>query len=326
MGAQTFTVTNVGSTNVILDQIVFNTPAGLRHVANLVNFGGSAEFSGQAFTVINSIIPPNQLKTFTVDHSYTDGSAGTRYGNILVMGSSGRTITIPTCMVVGTSLTPTPAPPAPAPVPEPPPPAPVPEPPPPAPVPEPPAPIPPPPPAPPGVSPFSFCADYIVLETNFTDGSDLDIAVKLVQPHLGAAPNYLGWSFDGTAGSPVFLTWSGDNTGQGKEGILFNVGVFKEAYPSVSEVKFDFRVKWFGGVGSQPVSIAMKLWKGGTPTSGGFTWVNPDATDTYELNSAGKVITTTESMNHTGERLGVLTYNLTNCSGDIDINDTTTPT
>ena len=115
MAAQTFTVTNLGNSSLVLDQFVFNTPAGIRHVANLVNFGGPEFFTSSEFTVTSPTLLSNQSKTFTVDHNYISGPAGTKTGNIEITSTTGKTFTICTNIVVGTgvgisSVTPTPIP------------------------------------------------------------------------------------------------------------------------------------------------------------------------------------------------------------------------
>lgn len=124
MAAQTFTVTNLGNSSLILDQFTFNTPAGIRHVANLVNFGGPEFFTSSEFVVVNPTLLPNQSKTFTVDHNYISGAAGAKTGNIEISSTSGKKFTICTNIVVGTSVglpttttTPSPAPSVPSPTP-----------------------------------------------------------------------------------------------------------------------------------------------------------------------------------------------------------------
>lgn len=102
MAAQTFTISNLGSSNVFLDQILFDTPQGIRHVANLVNFGGTSFFTDQQFVVTTPTLLPNQSKTFTVDHEYISGPVGVRRGNIIITSSSGKSFTICTNIVVST--------------------------------------------------------------------------------------------------------------------------------------------------------------------------------------------------------------------------------
>jgi hypothetical protein len=94
MPSQTFTVTNVGSMTVVLDQFVFETPPGLRHVANLVNFGGPSNVTANTFIVTVPILTPTQSKTFIVDYEFLSGVPGLRHGNIYVSSTTGRVVTI----------------------------------------------------------------------------------------------------------------------------------------------------------------------------------------------------------------------------------------
>ena len=119
MTAKTFRVSNIGTIGVVLDQFIFNTPPGVRHIANLTNFGGPENFVGNNFTVTTPLLVPNQSKTFTVDHEYVSGPRGLRHGNILVVTDTGKISTIGTIIAVnGPEVVPTPTPtPAPVPVP-----------------------------------------------------------------------------------------------------------------------------------------------------------------------------------------------------------------
>lgn len=113
MPAQTFTLTNTGTATSQLDKIVFNTPVGLSHAADLTNFGGPANFTGTSFTVTNPSLSPNQTRTFTLDYLYVSGTAGTRNGSVTVFYIGGQSCAAQTSITVGQAP---PAPPAPAPV------------------------------------------------------------------------------------------------------------------------------------------------------------------------------------------------------------------
>jgi len=102
MAAQLFTVLNNGSTNYNIISIVFNTPAGIQHVADLTNFGGSASFTGATFSGSNAL-NIGQSKTFTVDHEYLSGPEDTRFGTIDILTDAGPTATINTTICVGTA-------------------------------------------------------------------------------------------------------------------------------------------------------------------------------------------------------------------------------
>lgn len=102
MAAQLFTVLNNGSTNYNITSIVFNTPAGIQHTADLTNFGGSSSFTGATFTG-SSALNIGQSKTFTVDHEYVSGPENTRTGTIVINTDGGPIATINTTIAVGTA-------------------------------------------------------------------------------------------------------------------------------------------------------------------------------------------------------------------------------
>jgi hypothetical protein len=167
----------------------------------------------------------------------------------------------------------------------------------------------------------------------FTDGTDLDTRTRIVSPNVGqdTQNEYLGWSCQPqwpTSGTP-YLTWSGDNTGIGFESVLVNLSVFSGSYPSATEILMDMRGFWYGTVGVQPVNVAATLWKGGTPVQSGYIWNNPTATNTYNIDSVGKVVTSVGAptkATSSGERIATFTYNLVTGDGILDNNDTSTPT
>jgi len=181
-----------------------------------------------------------------------------------------------------------------------------------------------------GESSFEFNADYIMLTYEFTTGTDLDTRTRIVTPNVGQNTQlmYLGWGRQiqyPTTGTPYEI-WGGDNTGTGFESVLFDVTLFKTIYPLENILVIDARSFWYNTVGTTPVNVAATLWKGGLPIDNGFLWENPTATDTFQINSVGKMITLqTNDPTSSGERVATLTYNLSNNIGILDNNDTTTP-
>lgn len=180
-------------------------------------------------------------------------------------------------------------------------------------------------PTPGPVTPFTFVADWMMITYTFTDGTDLDTRTRLVQP---LTTTYLGWgqsSFLGNSVTDFILRFGGDNTGTGQEAVLLNVANYKAAYPSDANLKIDTRGQWFGSVGSNPVSLTMTLWKGGTPTLVGYSWTNSTATDTFTFQSGGKQITFASTNGaDLGERVAVVNWNVNTGAGNIDTTDTTT--
>lgn len=183
-----------------------------------------------------------------------------------------------------------------------------------------------------GETSFQFNADYVMLTYEFTDGQDLDTRTRIVTPNVGQTTQltYLGWSRQTqhpTSGTPYEI-WGGDNTGIGFESVLFDINVFKAAYPSENILVIDARGFWYNTVGVNPVNVAATLWKGGLPVKTGYIWTNPTATETFNISSVGKVITlapTGDKALSSGERIATLTYNLTSNVGILDNNDTITP-
>lgn len=183
-----------------------------------------------------------------------------------------------------------------------------------------------------GETSFQFNADYIMLTYEFTDGQDLDTRTRIVTPNVGQTTQstYLGWSRQiqhPTTGTPYEI-WGGDNTGVGFESVLFDINLFKTTYPLENILVIDARGFWYNTAGINPVNVAATLWKGGLPVKNGFIWENPTATDIFQINSVGKIITLAPSGDKalsSGERVATLTYNLSNNIGTLDNNDTTTP-
>ena len=191
-----------------------------------------------------------------------------------------------------------------------------------------------------GVSSFYFDADYIMITYQFTDGRDLDTKTRMVYPNIGQvdASKYLGFlggnivfQYPPTLTTPI-LKFGGDNQGTGFESVLIDINNFKRLYPGETSFTVDCRCLWFRPleVGVQPVTVAARLWKGGTPVQDGcfsapryFCWTNITKIDQRDLNSVPKLITSTEKTS--GQRAATLTYNLLTKTGILDNNDSTTP-
>ncbi len=183
-----------------------------------------------------------------------------------------------------------------------------------------------------GQTAFNFDANYIMVTYQFTDGRDLDTRTGIRVPNVGQTiqNNYLGWNVQTkwpTSGTP-YITWGGDNTGNGFESVLIDVNEFKVAKPSATEITVDLRAFWYATVGSNPVNVEATLWKGGTPVKSEYVWENSTAIETLVVESVGKTITDTgapEKNLAPGTRIATFNYNLTTGEGRLDNNDTTTP-
>lgn len=209
---------------------------------------------------------------------------------------------------------------------------------------------------------FTFDADYLMVQYEFTDGTDLDTRTRMVTPDIGqdTAVEYLGFGASSCNSStyntngiyPAGSTFSGnnyilkhgcDNQGTGFETVLINLINFKSSvinptYYNASEITIDCRGWWFVTPGINPVKLNVTLWKGGTivqptfdsgqPTS--FTFTNTNPTNTLVLKSSGKVVRgpnlagPTAPNNNEAWRVGVIKYNLITGVGTINNVDTTT--
>ena len=204
---------------------------------------------------------------------------------------------------------------------------------------------------------FTFDADYLMIQYEFTNGQDLDTRTRIVTPDIGqdTTVEYIGYGASSCNSStyntngiyPAGSTFSGnnyilkhgcDNQGVGFETVLINLNNFATAYPSENEITIDCRGWWFVTAGTNPVKLNLTLWKGGTivqptfdsgqPTS--FTFTNPTATNTLVIKSSGKVVrgptvgSPTAPNNNEAWRIGVIKYNISTNVGTINNVDTVT--
>jgi len=206
------------------------------------------------------------------------------------------------------------------------------------------------------VNRFTFDADYLMVQYEFTDGQDLDTRTRVVTPDIGqdTTVEYIGYGanycssanystngiYPPASGSNYILKHACDNTGTGFEAVLINLNNFTIAYPSENNITIDCRGWWYNSVGTNPVKLNVTLWKGGTivpPTFNNpalathFTFTNPTATGTLEIKSSGSTVqgpnvgSTTAPNNNEAYRIGVIKYNLSTNVCTINNADTTTP-
>jgi len=191
------------------------------------------------------------------------------------------------------------------------------------------------------VNRFTFDADYLMVQYEFTDGQDLDTRTRIVTPDIGqdTTVEYIGYganycssanySTNGiyplASGNNYILKHACDNTGQGFEAVLINLNNFTAAYPAENNITIDCRGWWYNTVGTNPVKLNVTLWKAGTivpPTFNNpaldthFTFTNPTATGTLQIKSSGSTVqgpnvgSTTAPNNNEAYRIGVIKYNL----------------
>jgi hypothetical protein len=168
---------------------------------------------------------------------------------------------------------------------------------------------------------FTFDADYIVLTYSFTDGQDLDTRTKVTVPNIGQSTlaDSIGWCCSEqwpTSGVPI-LKWGGDNTGVGFESVLINLIAFKNQFPGENIIVMNSKAFWYGTLGSNPVTIQVTLYKGGTMVDDpdNFTFYNNTFTAAYGALSPGNIVTTNESNCIEGDNITSLQYNLTTYQG-----------
>ena len=169
---------------------------------------------------------------------------------------------------------------------------------------------------------FTFDADYIVLTYAFNDGTDLDTRTRVTVPDIGqnTLPDYIGWCCAEqwpTSGNPI-LTWGGDNTGTGFESVLIDLIQFKSDYPGQNIITINANAGWYGDVGTNPVFIQAKLYKGGTMVAvpDDYTFINEGYTAAYGAVSTGQVVTLDLFTNCIdGQNVRSLEYNLVNYNG-----------
>jgi hypothetical protein len=169
---------------------------------------------------------------------------------------------------------------------------------------------------------FTFDADYIVLTYAFDDGTDLDTRTRVTIPDIGQnnLADYIGWCCSEQwpqVGNPI-LTWGGDNTGTGFESVLIDLIQFKLDYPGQNIITINANAGWYGTVGTNPVYIQAKLYKGGTMVAvpDEYTFVNEGYTASYGAISTGQVVTLdlfTSCVD--GQDVRSLEYNLSNYNG-----------
>ena len=115
-------------------------------------------------------------------------------------------------------------------------------------------------------------ADYLIYRVQFNDGWDLDIRVTVSEPSGLGKAGYCSGGFN----NYNYAEWSGDNTGRGREAVLFKVGNMRAA--GYNKLKFNYKTWWYNTRQSGNVSILVEGYKGGTMVKSGYDWVNVGGT------------------------------------------------
>lgn len=114
--------------------------------------------------------------------------------------------------------------------------------------------------------------DFAVLRYRWFDkgGRDLDIRAFISQPDHSST--VIGWNRSSNDGT--YLIWSGDNTADGVETLLFDVKALSAAYPTQEKILVTLAAFWYNSVGTGDVTMEYSSFKGGTMTPSGFDFVN----------------------------------------------------
>ena len=179
---------------------------------------------------------------------------------------------------------------------------------------------------------FTFPFDYMLVEYFFTDGNDMDTQTYISNPSIMSFSDIIDEGYVGTCGqsdsrmyfpndiTPI-LTYGHDNRGTGTEAVLFDLTQFKSQYIDTN-IELTFTAVWYDNnpadPGINPVYLRATLWqKDGInlPQSDGYTFIYPQATNTFSVQNSGKVITSTSGICEPFELVGKFQYNITTSFG-----------
>jgi hypothetical protein len=147
--------------------------------------------------------------------------------------------------------------------------------------------------------------DYFVFNYNVTDGNDLDIRFRFINPYISA--EYIGWGAQDriTANGNDIAFWGGDNTGLGRETVYIDRAALFRAFPGLTSVELDLRGFWYTTVGNNPVILNMDAYQGGKMVKNGFLWTNPTATNSFPASRSfpNTISFKTQNANSEGQRI-----------------------
>lgn len=146
------------------------------------------------------------------------------------------------------------------------------------------------------VDPAILYGDFFMYNYSISNGSDLDIAFKILTPNIDG---YLGWGKQNTlsVGSDVIAYWAGDNTGLGSESVYIDKAKLLQAFPGTTYIEVDLRAFWYGTVGTNPVILNMDAFQGGSMVNDNFTFINPTATNAFPSSRSFANVVSTSSQN-----------------------------
>lgn len=161
-----------------------------------------------------------------------------------------------------------------------------------------------------------FSADFLVLSYQFFTGEDLDTRTSLYLPTTQTVSDDVGWSrkeiIEVVSGDPI-VTWAGDNTDNGYESVLVDVGAYRRAFPESREIILRTAAFWYDIKGGS-VALFFVGYKGGLmilqPEQ--FNWINPTALRTYDTypSYTTNAVTTNISDNVDGDFIAYVYFRL----------------
>jgi hypothetical protein len=149
-------------------------------------------------------------------------------------------------------------------------------------------------------APFLKVIENLMITYTFTDGRDLDTDTQLLHPETKQIIGIVGRKGAEVIGRRTgekILTFGGDNTGTGKEAVIFNRAAWEKNYPECKDFALlNCSAYWFGEIGRNPAVLRCTGWLGGAMQKDGYTWTNTSAEKTWDgFKEFGRVISTKNS-------------------------------
>lgn len=120
--------------------------------------------------------------------------------------------------------------------------------------------------------------DYLTVRYTWTSsaGTDLDIAVGFHNTNISAINNrVVGYRGGDTQGSPPYLEWAGDNTGDGGESVLFDPNAVYAANPTLQNtIELLVTCVWWNTKLTGWVTVELIAYKNGTMQKNGYIYEN----------------------------------------------------
>jgi hypothetical protein len=139
--------------------------------------------------------------------------------------------------------------------------------------------------------------DFFVFNYLNTDGNDLDIRFKILNPVVSGS---LGWAANNilSANGQNIAFYAGDSTtSPGKESVYIDKAKLLLAFPGITSFRVDLRAFWYGSAGTNPVVLNMDSYQGGVMVLSGTNYTNPTATNSFPSARSIPTVLTLSSQN-----------------------------